>query len=201
MRNGGLAGGKIGGPASFAAQSKAASTDSDYLMADGTKPKNQREQTCSIGGRTDLKPEAKNAKKYHSNPENEDGFNSKWEEQAQRGSLQRKQALGQTGTGHMVQRMEEQLKQGPAGGFLEGLGAGRFEGYKLGYTGGLNTDADKDAIGRAATQPEVVDAKARCKKKLAVAKALNINSTYRIYKDKKGAFQQPFDTFFPPTAK
>jgi hypothetical protein len=52
----------------------------------------------------------------------------------------------------MVQRMEEQLKQGPAGGFLEGLGAGRFEGHKLGYTGGLNTDADKDAIGRAATQ-------------------------------------------------
>jgi hypothetical protein len=156
-------------------------TDPDYLMADGiTKPKDQLQETCSIGGRTDSKPEAKKAKKYHSNPENEDGLNSKWEEQAQRRSLQRKQALEQTvGTEHMVQRMEQQLKQGPAGGFLEGLGAVRFEGYKLGYsTGGLDaTDADKDAIGRAATQQEVVDAKARCKKKLAVAEVLNTNST------------------------
>jgi hypothetical protein len=42
--------------------------------------------------------------------------------------------------------MGEQLKQGPAGGFLEGLGAGRFGGYKLGYSGGSNPDADKDAI-------------------------------------------------------
>jgi hypothetical protein len=66
----------------------------------------------------------------------------------------------------MVQRIEEQLQQAPAGGFLEGLGAGRFEGYKLGYTGGSNPDADKGAIGRAATQQEVVDAKSRCKKKL-----------------------------------
>jgi hypothetical protein len=65
----------------------------------------------------------------------------------------------------------------------------------------LNTDADKDAIGRAATQRKAVDAKARCKKKLAVAKVLNINSTYRIYKDKKGAFKQQLDKFFPPTAK
>jgi hypothetical protein len=40
-----------------------------------------------------------------------------------------------------------------------GLGAGRFEGYKLGYTGGSNPDADKDAIGQAATQQEVDKAK------------------------------------------
>jgi hypothetical protein len=65
-----------------------------------------------------------------------------------------------------------------------GLGAGRFEGYKLGYTGGSNPDADKDAIGQAATQQEVVDAKSRCKKKLAVAKALSIPTapTGHIYK-------------------
>jgi hypothetical protein len=47
-----------------------------------------------------------------------------------------------------------------------GLGAGRFEGHKLGYTGGSNPDADKDAIGEAATQPVSLS---RCKKKLAVA--------------------------------
>ena len=55
-------------------------SDTNYLMADGiTKPKDRFQETCSIGGRTDSKPEAKKAKKYHSNPENEDGFNSKWE--------------------------------------------------------------------------------------------------------------------------
>jgi hypothetical protein len=41
------------------------------------------------------------------------------------GGLQLKQALAQTGPEHMVQRIEEQLQQGPSGGFLEGLGAGR----------------------------------------------------------------------------
>jgi hypothetical protein len=101
----------------------------------------------------------------------------------------------------MVQRIEEQLQLGPAGGFLEGLGAGRFEGHKLGYTGGSNPDSDKDAIGRAATQQEIVDAKSRCKKKLAVAKALNISiaPTGHIYKG--GAFKQQFDELLPPTAK
>jgi hypothetical protein len=61
------------------------------------------------------------AKKFHSNPENEGGFNSKWEEeQGQSGSLQRQHVrLEQRGTEHMAQRMEEQLKQGPTGGFLE----------------------------------------------------------------------------------
>jgi hypothetical protein len=80
-----------------------------------------------------------------------------------------------------------------------GLGAGRFEGYKLGYTGGSNPDADKDAIGEAATQPEVVSL-SRCKKKLAVARALNIPTapTGHIYK--KGAFKRKFE-LFPPTAK
>jgi hypothetical protein len=116
--------------------------------------------------------------------------------------LQQQQALAQTGPAHMAQRIEEQLQQGPAKDFLEGLGAGRFGGYKLGYTGGSNPDADKDAIGRAATQHEVVDAKSRFKKKLAVAKALlNIPAapTGHIYK--KGAFKQQFDELFPPTAK
>ena len=82
-----------------------------------------------------------------------------------------------------------------------GLGAGRFEGYKLGYTGGVNTDADKDAIGQDATQQEVVDAKSRCKKKLAVARALNIPAapTGHIYKT--GAFKRKFDERFPPAAK
>jgi hypothetical protein len=103
-----------------------------------------------------LNIETKKAKKYHPNPENEDGFNSKWEEQGQRQSLQRQQALEQTGEGHTVQSMEEKRQQGPAEGFMEGLGAGRFGGYKLGYTGGSNPDTDKDAIGRAATQQEWV---------------------------------------------
>jgi hypothetical protein len=76
-----------------------------------------------------------------------------------------------------------------------GLSAGRFEGYKLGYTGGVNTDADKDAIGEAATQQEVVDAKSRCKKKLAIARALNIPTapTGHIYKT--GAFKRTHITY------
>jgi hypothetical protein len=92
-------------------------------------------------------------------------------------------------------------RKGPSGGFLEGLGAGRFEGYKLGYTGGKNPKADKKAIRDAATQPEVVDAKSRFKKKLAVARALNIPTapTGHIYKG--GAFKRKFDELFPPTAK
>jgi hypothetical protein len=122
----------------------------------------------------DPSPETKKAKKFHPNPENEDGLNSRWQEEVLRRALQLKQALAQTGPEHMVQRIEEQLQQGPAGGFLEGLGAGRFGGYELGYTGGSDPDADKDAIRDAATQPEVVNAKRRCKKKLAVARALNI---------------------------
>jgi hypothetical protein len=102
----------------------------------------------------------------------------------------------------MVQCIEEQLQQGPAGGFLEGLGAGRFGGgYNLGYTGGFDPVADKDAIEQATTQPEVVDAKSRCKKKLAVARALNINSKDNIYTRKTGAFKQQFDELFPPTPK
>jgi hypothetical protein len=56
---------------------------------------------------------------------------------------------------------------------LEGIGAGRFEGYKLGYTAGSNRDADMAAIGQAATQQEVVDARTRLLKKRAVAKILN----------------------------
>ena len=98
--------------------------------------------------------------------------------------------------------MEQQLKQGPAGGFLEGLGARRFEGYnKLGYTGGWNTDADKDAIEQAATQPDVVDIKSRFKKKRTVAKALNIPTAPTAYIYSRGAFKKLFDELFPPTAK
>jgi hypothetical protein len=103
---------------------------------------------------------------------------------------------GAHGTAHI----EGQLQQGPAGGFLEGLGAGSFEGYKLGYTGGTNPDADKVAIGRAATQKGVVYAKSRCKKKIAVAQALNTNRGSNLYKA-GGTFRQQFDQFFPPTAK
>jgi hypothetical protein len=125
-------GGRIGGPASFAAQSKAAPTDSDYLMADGTKPKNQGKQTQSSGGRTDAKPEVKEVKKFHPNPENEDDLNTKWQEATQRRWLQRRQELERTGEENTVQRIEEQLQLGPAAGFLEGLGAGAL-GYNLGY--------------------------------------------------------------------
>jgi hypothetical protein len=42
-------GGLAGGPVSFAAQSKAAPTDTSFLVADGTKPKNQWQQTQSSG--------------------------------------------------------------------------------------------------------------------------------------------------------
>jgi hypothetical protein len=77
-----------------------------------------------------------------------------------------------------------------------GLGVERFEGYNLGRS---NTEADKDAIKRAATQQEVRFATTRCKKKLGVAKALNINSKDRIYTRKTGAFKQQFDQFLPPT--
>ena len=103
---------------------KSPARDANYKMVNGGAPENDLQQFASeggkIGGRTDAKPETKKAKKFHPNPENEDGFNSKWEEHGQSGSLQRQQALEQTGTKHMVQHMEEQLKQGPAGGFLEG---------------------------------------------------------------------------------
>jgi hypothetical protein len=81
-----------------------------------------------------------------------------------------------------------------------GLGAGRFEGYNLGYTGGFDQAADKDAIVEAATQPEVVSL-SRSKKKLAVARALNINSKDRTYTRKTGAFKRKFDEVFPPTTK
>jgi hypothetical protein len=78
-----------------------------------------------VGGRTDSKPETKKAKKFHPNPENDGGLNTRrWQEEVGRRALQLKQALEQTGPEHMVQRIEEQLHQGPSGGFLEGLGAG-----------------------------------------------------------------------------
>jgi hypothetical protein len=73
-----MIGGRIGGPAPCAAQSKAAPTDPNYLMADGmTKPKNQLQQRNSSGGRADSKPETKKAKKFHPNPENEGRLNSR----------------------------------------------------------------------------------------------------------------------------
>ena len=145
--------------------------------------------------------ETKKAKKYHPNPENEDGFNSRWEEQGQRQSLQRQQALEQTGEGHTAQSMEEELHQGPAEGFMEGLGlpGAAALGYKLGYTDGKNSDADMNAIRRAATEPEVLQAKSRLKKKLAVARILNTDTRRDTYCS--GWFKQQFDEFFPPTAK
>jgi hypothetical protein len=84
-----------------------------------------------------------------------------------------------------------------------GLGAGHFEGYKLGYTGGLNTDADKDAIGRAATQQEVDKAKSRLQRKRAVAKILNIDTRCRSYRQgsDSGSFKRQWDKLLPPTAK
>jgi hypothetical protein len=51
--------------------------------------------------------------------------------------LQLQQALEQTGPEHTVQCMEEQLQQGPAGGFLEGL-VGELQ-LGVGYSPGLET--------------------------------------------------------------
>jgi hypothetical protein len=36
------------------------------------------ERACVIGGGTDTKSETKKAKKYHPDPSNEDGLNSRW---------------------------------------------------------------------------------------------------------------------------
>jgi hypothetical protein len=173
-------------------------------MADGTKPKNQWKQTQSSGGRTDLNTETKKAKKYHPNPENEDGFNSRWEEQGQRQSLQRQQALtgaNRRGRGTLYRAWRRSCSTGPAEGFMEGLGllGAAALGYKLGYTDGKNSDADMNAIRRAATEPEVLQAKSRLKKKLAVARILNTDTRRDTYCS--GWFKQQFDEFFPPTAK
>jgi hypothetical protein len=82
--------------------------------------------------------------------------------------------------------MEEQLqRRGAAEGFMEGLGAGGC-GCNLGYTDGVNADLDMNAIGRAAKQQEVVQAKINLQKKLAVGKILGIKQTsYRA-----GRFKQ-----------
>jgi hypothetical protein len=64
----------------------------------------------------------------------------------------------------------------------------------------LNTDADKDAIGRAATQQQEVDkAKSRLQKKRAVAKALNIDTMSKSYR--QGRFKRQWYKLLPPTAK
>jgi hypothetical protein len=97
---------------------------------------------------------------------------------------------------HVLLKTEAWAKTAEA----SGLGAWRSKGYKLGYTGGSNPAADKDAVIEAATQPEVVSL-SRCKKKLAVARALNIKSIDRIYTKKTGAFKRKFDELFPPTTK
>jgi hypothetical protein len=148
-----------------------------------------------------LNTETKKAKKYHPNPENEDGFNSRWEEQGQRQSLQRQQALEQTGEGHTAQSMEEELHQGPDEGFMEGLGlpGAAALGYKLGYTDGRNAALDTNAIGLAAKQQEVDKAKSRLQKKRAVAKVLNIDTRCRSYI--AGRSKRQWDKFLPPTAK
>jgi hypothetical protein len=86
---------------------------------------------------------------------------------------------------------------------LERIGAGRFEGYKLGYTDGSNRDADMDAIRLAATQHEVDDAKSRLchslQKKRAVAEVLDIEIGCRSYRI--GRFKRQWNNFLPPTAK
>jgi hypothetical protein len=192
----------VGGKKSAEKARESKPRDPNHLMkGTGVLAENDLEQRCSEGGSADAKPETKKAKNYHPNPENEGGFNSKWEERGQRQSLQRQQALAQTGPEHMVQCIEEKLQQGPAGSYLEGFGAGRFVGYNLDYTGGRDTDADKDAIRQAATQQEVDKAKSRLQKKRAVAKILNINSKDAIYTRKTGVFKQQFDELFPPTPK
>jgi hypothetical protein len=80
----------------------------------------QQSSGGKIGGRTDSKPETKKAKKYHQGE-------TKWSRAGkiggQRGLDQRQQKLELTGEEHTAQRMEEQLQQGPAEGFMEGLGA------------------------------------------------------------------------------
>jgi hypothetical protein len=63
----------------------------------------------------------------------------------------------------------------------------------------LNTDADKDAIGRAATQQEVDKAKSRLQKKRAVAKILNTDTMSKSYR--QGRSKRQWDKFLPPTAK
>jgi hypothetical protein len=184
----------------MAAQSKAAPTDLNYLMADGiTKPKDQLQETRSIGGRTVSKPETKKAKTFHPNTENnEDRLNSRWQEHSQRQPLQRQQKLELTGEEHTAQRMGEQLKRGPAPGLMEGLVAGGF-GYNLGYTDGVNADLDMIAIERAAKQQEVFEAKSNQQKKQAVRKTLGIGK--KCYSYQRGSFKQQFDTFLKSTAK
>jgi hypothetical protein len=98
--------------------------------------------------------------------------------------------------------MEEVLQLGPAEGFMEGLGllGAAALGNKLGYTDGKNSDADMDAIRRAATEPEALQAKSRLKKKFAVARVLN-TAKNNCHTYSRGRFKQQFDEIFPPTAK
>jgi hypothetical protein len=101
--------------------------------------------------------------------------------------------------------MEEQVQRGPAESFMVGLGAARFEGYKLGYTDGVNADLDMAAIRLAATQQEVDDAKIRPKKKFAQSRRsstpITPSTTPRGDMYRKGTSKQQFDKFLPPTAK
>jgi hypothetical protein len=78
------------------------------------------------------------------------------------------------------------------------VGAGRFEGYNLGYTGGSNTDADNHAIKRAATDQEVHKAKSRLQKKRAVAKVLNTDT--RCWSYRGSTSKQQWDELLPPSA-
>jgi hypothetical protein len=85
---------------------------------------------------------------------------------------------------------------------LEGIGAGRLKGYKLGHTNGSNRDTDMDAIRLAAMQQEVVGAaKSRLQKKRLVAKTSNVEIRCRSYERATGAFKQQWDKCFPPAAK
>jgi hypothetical protein len=129
-----------------------------------TPPTPTTRMVSALGGEIDSKLETKKASNWAPDPKRPDGFVSKWSNAAQKLLDQRQQALKLTGEEHTAQHTEEQLQHNPAEGFLEGLGAGGFGGYKLDYTDGVNADADMDAIGQAAKQKEVVDAKSRNKK-------------------------------------
>jgi hypothetical protein len=151
-----------GGSASVEKARESKPRNPDHVMADGTKPKHQLQQTQSsagrIGGPASGKVRSQN---------------------------------------HVHMKTEARAKTAEA----SGLGAGRFEGYNLGYTSGSNTDADNHAIKRAATDQEVHKAKSRLQKKRAVAKVLNIDTKCHSYINKKGVFKQQWDKFLPPTPK
>ena len=84
------------------------------------------------------------AKKFHSSPENEGGFNSKWEEeQGQSGSLQRQHVrLEQRGTEHMAQRVDHAWRSSQS----KALPGASWSGLELGALKGATSRAAKKKI-------------------------------------------------------